>query len=113
MQVGWARTGGEAIVRLRRDRWDYVVCDIRLPDMDGEEIYSAAMPELGGTPIIFMTAFGDIEQAVRLMRAGADDYLIKPFSIETLRSEEHTSELQSLMRISYAVLFLTKKHKLT
>lgn len=84
MKVEWAKTGGEAMVKLRTGRWDYVVCDIRLPDMSGEEIYSRAMPELGGTPIIFMTAFGDIEQAVRLMRAGADDYLIKPFPIDTL-----------------------------
>jgi len=84
MEVVWCRTGAEAVMRLRRSRWDFVVCDIRLPDMNGEEVYGAVMPELGGAPIIFMTAFGDIEQAVRLMRAGADDYLIKPFKIDEL-----------------------------
>ncbi|MET4697043.1 DNA-binding NtrC family response regulator [Constrictibacter sp. MBR-5] len=84
MEVVWCRSGAEAVTRLRRSRWDFVVCDIRLPDMNGEEVYGAVMPELGGAPIIFMTAFGDIEQAVRLMRAGADDYLIKPFKIEEL-----------------------------
>jgi len=84
MAVQWADTGRAAIAMLHESRWDFVVCDIRLPDMDGEEIYRTVMPDLGGTPILFMTAFGDVRQAVRLMRAGADDYLIKPFSIDEL-----------------------------
>lgn len=84
MDVAWCRTGAEAVLRLRKTRWDFVICDIRLPDMDGEQVFSAVMPELGGTPIIFMTAYGEIEQAVRLMRAGADDYLIKPFKVDDL-----------------------------
>ena len=56
-----------------------LICDIRLPGLDGEQVFRRALPELGATPVIFITAFGEIEQAVRLMRAGADDYVTKPF----------------------------------
>ncbi len=78
----WYRSGGEALVQLRAARPDLLLCDIRLPDMNGEEIFRAALPELRFAPVMFMTAFGDIEQAVRLMRAGADDYVIKPFQMD-------------------------------
>ena len=61
-----------------------MVCDIRLPDLDGEQLFRRALPNLGATPVIFITAFGEVEQAVRLMQAGADDYVTKPFEIEVL-----------------------------
>jgi DNA-binding NtrC family response regulator len=78
----WYRSGGEALTRLKSAHPDLLLCDIRLPDMSGEEIFQAALPELRFAPVMFMTAFGDIEQAVRLMRAGADDYVIKPFHMD-------------------------------
>ena len=55
-----------------------------IPDMNGEEVYRALALSCGLAPIIFITGHGDIAQAVRLMRAGAADYLTKPFDIEAL-----------------------------
>ncbi|MGQ9369457.1 sigma-54-dependent transcriptional regulator [Azospirillum sp. ST 5-10] len=78
----WWTTAGEALAALDRERPDLVVCDIRLPDMDGEALFPALAPRLGGTPVVFMTGFGDIAQAVRLVRAGAGDYLTKPFAVD-------------------------------
>lgn len=78
----WLTTGAEATAALRGKRPDLVVCDIRLPDMTGEELFEELISHLGGTPIVFMTGFGDIAQAVRLVRAGADDYLTKPFAVD-------------------------------
>ena len=78
----WWTTGGEALAALGTTRPDLLVCDIRLPDMDGEALFQALAPRLGGTPVVFMTGFGDIGQAVRLVRAGADDYLTKPFAVD-------------------------------
>ncbi|NYZ14735.1 sigma-54-dependent Fis family transcriptional regulator [Azospirillum sp. RWY-5-1] len=80
----WAKTGAEGLAALRRERPDAVISDIKLPDLSGEEVFRRALPELGGVPILFITAFGEIEQAVRLVRAGADDYLTKPFPIGRL-----------------------------
>jgi DNA-binding NtrC family response regulator len=84
--VRWYRTGTEALGRIKAARPDLLLCDIRLPDMNGEEIFRAALPDLRFAPVIFMTAYADIEQAVRLMQAGADDYVTKPFQMEDFLS---------------------------
>jgi DNA-binding NtrC family response regulator len=80
----WWQTGGDALAGLKRQRPDLLICDIRLPDMTGEDIFRQALSELGTSPVLFITAYGDIEQAVRLVRGGADDYLTKPFDIDDL-----------------------------
>ena len=80
----WWQSGEEALCHLRDAGCRVLVCDIRLPDLDGEQLFRRALPDLGATPVIFITAFGEVEQAVRLMRAGADDYVTKPFDVEEL-----------------------------
>ena len=80
----WWQTAGEALLGIGGAPPDLLICDIRLPDLDGEEVFKRALPDLGAAPILFITAYGDIEQAVRLVRSGADDYLTKPFDIEDL-----------------------------
>jgi len=61
-----------------------VVCDIRLPDMTGEAIFRAVSIREPAPPFLFITGFGGIDEAVRLMRAGAADYLTKPFDMPVL-----------------------------
>lgn len=80
----WSTSGAAALAEFERTRPDAVLCDIRLPDMTGEELYAAVAARLGGVPIVFMTAYGDIPQAVRLMKAGAADYQTKPFDVEQI-----------------------------
>jgi DNA-binding NtrC family response regulator len=80
----WFRAGREAIRGLGDIQPDIILCDIRLPDMTGEEIYRSIAPTIYGTPILFITGFGDVDQAVRLMKAGAADYMTKPFEIDAL-----------------------------
>jgi DNA-binding NtrC family response regulator len=82
--VEHASTCAQALAALRHQRPDFVLSDIRLPDGSGEALYRQALPYLGSTPIVFATAFADVGQAVRLMRAGADDYLTKPFDVDAL-----------------------------
>jgi DNA-binding NtrC family response regulator len=83
--VRWARTLAEGEALLRRGpRPSLVLCDMRLPDGSGEELLLRLMPELGAVPVVAMTAYGGIAQAVRLVRAGADDYLPKPFPVEAV-----------------------------
>ena len=78
----WWANGAEALAGLRARRPDVLVCDIRLPDMSGEDVFREALPDLGAAPVLFITAFAEIEQAVRLIRKGADEYITKPFDIE-------------------------------
>lgn len=82
--VRWEKTASDGMVALRNSRPDAVVSDIRLPDRSGEDLYLDALSLLGRTPIVFVTAFADLQQAVRLVQAGADDYLQKPFSTDKL-----------------------------
>jgi DNA-binding NtrC family response regulator len=83
-RASWFRTGADALDGLDRARPDAIICDIRLPDSTGEALQRQLAERGRGAPIIFVTGFGDIGQAVRLMRAGAADYVTKPFDIEEL-----------------------------
>lgn len=72
---------GISAVRTPRRPVDAVVCDIRLPDGTGEELFEQVTRAIPPPPFLFITGQGDINQAVRLLRAGASDYVTKPFDI--------------------------------
>jgi len=80
----WWRRGADAAAALRTARapFDAVVCDIRLPDRDGETVFRESATAGSPPPFLFITAYGDIDQAVRLLRSGGGDYLTKPFAID-------------------------------
>jgi len=82
--VRWWRTAAEAIGAIECDQPDAVVCYIRLPDASGEVVFRDVAGRTSPPPFLFMTGFGDIDQAVRLLRAGAGDYLTKPFEMPDL-----------------------------
>jgi DNA-binding NtrC family response regulator len=77
----WWRAGRDALEELGTLGPDLIVCDIELPDMSGEEVFLQAVSRVGGKPFLFVTAYGRIAQAVRLMKAGAVDYLTKPYEM--------------------------------
>jgi len=85
---GWhvrlAPTGRAALDAIGRQTPDLVLCDIRLPDVDGERLMTDVFARAGAVPTIFMTAYGGVDQAVRLVRGGARDYLVKPFDLDAL-----------------------------
>ncbi len=81
----WFRTGGEALLEMPRRHFDVVISDIRLPDLSGEALYANLSREVAPLPpYLFITGHGEIDQAVRLLKLGATDYITKPFEIETL-----------------------------
>jgi len=83
-RTSWWQTGKEAVRQVQACSLDLVLCDIRLGDMSGEEVFRTANSHSLAPPFIFMTAFGQIDQAVSLVRAGGYDYLTKPFDIQSL-----------------------------
>jgi DNA-binding NtrC family response regulator len=83
-ETQWWKSGEAALASLSEAPCHVLVCDIRLPDLSGEQLFRRVLPTLGTTPVIFITAFGEIEQAVRLMQAGANDYITKPFEVDAL-----------------------------
>ncbi len=82
----WVQSCAQAIELFRRTRMRpaFLLADIRLPDGSGEELYRRLIPHLASTTVVFATAYGDIAQAVRLVSAGANDYLTKPYDTDTL-----------------------------
>ncbi|RME74006.1 MAG: sigma-54-dependent Fis family transcriptional regulator [Planctomycetota bacterium] len=74
----------EALLALEREPADVVVTDFRLPGLDGLEVLARLRRSAPETPVIVMTAYGTVEQAVRAMREGAFDYIAKPFEPEEM-----------------------------
>jgi len=74
-------TGAEGLAAFRDSPCDAVVTDIRLPDKNGIELLKE-ITALSDVPVIVMTAFGTIKDAVEAMRLGAFDYITKPFSLD-------------------------------
>lgn len=66
------------------DRADLVLTDLRLPGIDGLELLACLRRQNTFTPVVVMTAFGSVETAVQAMKAGAVDFLTKPFSLDHL-----------------------------
>jgi len=79
--VEQAADGAEALERLRRTPFDLVLCDIRMPLVDGYELLRVARTELGLTmPIVIISTLGREQDVQRGMDAGATAYVLKPLS---------------------------------
>ena len=75
-----AASGMEALVKIKKDPFSLVITDIKMPEMSGMEVLGAVKKLAPGIPVIVITAYGSIHNAVEAMQAGAADYLLKPFS---------------------------------
>lgn len=80
----------EAGLKLLRDNHiDLVVTDLKLPGMDGLEFLQTIKRQNAALPVVVMTAFGSVETAVEAMKAGAADYVLKPFSLAEMQLVIH------------------------
>jgi len=82
--VATAATGAEAIQKIETDLPDLVLLDLRLPDTHGLDVLRRAKEVADELTVIIMTAFGDVDSAVRAMKMGAFDYVTKPLHLEQL-----------------------------
>ena len=82
-----AGSGGEALAALEARRPDVVVSDRRMPQMDGLELLREVKARYGDLPFVMMTAYADVPSAVEAMRAGAFDYVAKPFDNDEIRAQ--------------------------
>jgi len=80
----------EAGLKLLHDTTvDLILTDLKLPGMSGLEFLQAVKRMNAALPIVVMTAFGTVETAVNAMKAGASDYVLKPFSLDEMRMVVH------------------------
>ncbi len=79
-----AYTANNGLKALKEGGVEFVLCDYRLPDADGMEVFSRIMKTDPLLPVVFMTAYADVRTAVKTIRAGALDYITKPFLPEEI-----------------------------
>ncbi len=77
--------GAEALRLVASERFDLVVTDIKMPEMDGLELLAELKQYEPSLPIIVITAYGTIENAVQALRSGAYDYIAKPFENDEIK----------------------------
>jgi len=79
--VDLAQNGRDGLFMAQELRYDLILLDVMMPEMDGWEV----MRKLGtGTPVLFLTARGTLDDRLKGLELGADDYLVKPFSFAEL-----------------------------
>ena len=95
---GEAVNGAAALKALEEQDWGAVLCDIRMPEMDGRTFLCQALERGSEVPIIMMSAFGTIDTAVECLKLGAFDYISKPFKpdevVLTLRKAQERLRLR-------------------
>jgi two-component system OmpR family response regulator len=88
-QVVTAADGASGLRAALRHRPDLVVLDVMLPDLDGFDVVRRLRGGGAALPVVFLTARDGVEDTVRGLRAGGDDYVTKPFSLVELEARIH------------------------
>lgn len=83
-EVAEAENGLEAVEAIKQDDFDLVICDIKMPKMDGVEVLEAAKKIKPEIPFVMISGHGDLDTAVQTMRLGAFDYISKPPDLNRL-----------------------------
>src|SRR4030042_5998377 len=96
--VETASNGEEGLQKVTDAAFDQILCDIRMPQMDGLEFMKEAQEMGVNATIIMMSAYGTVDTAIEAMKLGAYDYISKPFKpdeiILTLRKAEEREQLR-------------------
>jgi CheY-like chemotaxis protein len=105
-----AKNGRQALDLVLKEHFDLMLLDMEMPEMNGMEVLLALKnnPQLGGLPVIVISGANQIENAVRCIEAGAEDYLPKPFNATLLRARATSSiekkRLRDIDRVRLAQL---------
>lgn len=108
--IDWVECGDHAILAIEQHQYDCILLDRGLPKATGDEILKALRAHQQQTPVIFITARDSIHDRVEGLDLGANDYLVKPFSLEELsarvRSQlrQHQSNAGQYLRYANLVL---------
>ncbi len=96
--VDTAAEGAEGLKMLEQSGYDFVLCDIKMPKMDGMTFLKTAGNLIARSTVIMMSAYGSIETAIEAMKLGAYDYISKPFKSDevtlTLKKAEERERLK-------------------
>src|ERR1700761_6728196 len=93
MVADWVADGRRGLDRALEGSYDLITLDRMLPGMDGIDVVAALRRAQVDTPVLMISALSDVDERVRGLRAGGDDYLTKPFA-----PDEMTARLEVLLR---------------
>ena len=82
--VGTAADGVEALAELQKARFDLVLLDIKMPNMNGFEVLKIIKEKYAGTKVIMLTGFADLKNASESKKLGAEDFVSKPYDLVDL-----------------------------
>ncbi|MET4561109.1 response regulator transcription factor [Lysinibacillus parviboronicapiens] len=86
-----AHTGTDGLLKYREQQWDLILLDVMLPEMSGIDVLKRIRATELQTPVIMLTAKSDVEDKVKGLDLGANDYITKPFEIEELLARIRTA----------------------
>jgi two-component system response regulator MprA len=109
--VALAMNGSEALARLTTSPYEAVILDVSMPQMDGLEVCRRLRDVGDRTPVLMLTARGEIDDRVAGLDAGADDYLVKPFALRELLARiraliRRSSDEEQLQQLAFEDLRL-------
>jgi len=115
-QVDLATSGGEALSRGAAGDYAVITIDRMLPDIDGIAVMRQLREEGVAAPVLIVSALGEVDDRVRGLRAGGDDYLVKPFSfvellarVEALGRRSDTTVKETILRVGDLALDLVSR----
>lgn len=82
--VGTAADGVEALAELQKAKFDLVLLDIKMPNMNGFEVLKIIKEKYAGTKVIMLTGFADLKNAIESKKLGAEDFVSKPYDLVDL-----------------------------
>src|SRR5699024_10059088 len=82
--VDTAYTGSDGLIKIREQDWDLILLDLMLPEIHGLDVLKRLRSTENDTPVILLTAKSEVEDKVKGLDLGANDYVTKPFEIEEL-----------------------------
>ncbi len=94
----WVGNGDQGLARLRYEKPDVCVLDLMLPGLDGWKLIETVRNEGIGTPIVVVSARGTEHDRVHALEIGADDYLVKPFSMKELVARTRAAARRGIRR---------------
>ncbi len=101
-----APDGAQGLEMARQDSFDVMVVDRMMPRMDGIAMVEALRREGDRTPVLFLSALGEIDDRVAGLKAGGDDYLVKPYAlaelmarVEALARRHETGSVQTVLKV--------------
>lgn len=82
--VGTGADGLEALAELQKVKYDLVLLDIKMPNMNGFEVLKVIKEKYTGTKVIMLTGFADLKNAIESKKLGAEDFVSKPYDLVDL-----------------------------